>query len=209
MSMSILRANQMKPYYAYIHCRPDGTPFYVGKGTWKRANAFSGRSEYHRRNVAKHGKENIVIRPYECESEQEAFLLERMLIAGLRVTGARLCNMTDGGEGVSGFVFSAESRKRMSESQKRRKPISCETRKRMSVSASKALCDPELRAMRALASTGKKHSVEARMKISEWLTGKQKPQSHRAKIAVALAIRGADKAQRQYTCLLDMRRGGV
>ena len=90
-------------YGAYLHCRPDGTPFYVGKGTEARMNRAMRRNPYHTSIVNKYGASNIVKCFIECSTEQIALELEIGIIACLKRTGTKLSNMTEGGEGVSGY----------------------------------------------------------------------------------------------------------
>jgi hypothetical protein len=37
----------MAQFYTYLHCKPDGTPFYVGKGSGKRSNFMYDRNPHH------------------------------------------------------------------------------------------------------------------------------------------------------------------
>lgn len=101
-------------FYTYLHCRPDGTPFYVGKGSGKRSHWFYQRTKHHNHIIAKYGIENIGVFVFPCESEEQAFVDEQHQIAQLRREGAKLCNLTDGGEGKSGFIPSQETRQKMS-----------------------------------------------------------------------------------------------
>lgn len=88
----------------YLHSRPDGEVFYVGKGRRRRAHDFapSRRTLHHANIVKKHGRANIGIKVIPCTSEIEANMLERAHISMWRANGARLANLTDGGEGTSG-----------------------------------------------------------------------------------------------------------
>lgn len=95
-------------FYAYIHCKPDGVPFYVGKGHGNRYRSVKDRSEWHRRIVKNHGTPLVAL--LECSSEATAFELEKGLIRCLRRSGVVLCNLTDGGEGTTGHTVSPESR---------------------------------------------------------------------------------------------------
>ena len=90
-------------FYTYLHCKPDGTPFYVGKGKENRAREFSrdSRNKWHKNIVSKYGKENILVHVFPCDSEAQAFANEVQQIAQLRREGCELCNLTDGGEGQS------------------------------------------------------------------------------------------------------------
>jgi hypothetical protein len=85
--------------FAYLHCKPDGTPFYVGKGTVRRSKKLYGRNEYHTRTVEKYGKDNILIGRIECSDDDIAFELERGIIKCLKRSDVELTNMTEGGLG--------------------------------------------------------------------------------------------------------------
>ncbi len=98
----------MKQFYIYIHSKPNGTPFYVGKGCGGRAYRFNKRSPHHRNVIRKYGKENIIISVFPCESEEHAFQEEIKMIVRLRKMGYILCNATDGGEGSSGYHHTDE-----------------------------------------------------------------------------------------------------
>jgi hypothetical protein len=95
-----------KVFGAYLHSKPDGSPFYVGKGTRKRMRDFyTTRSNWHKNIVAKYEKKNIHTNFIECSSESIAFDLERGLIKTLRANGYVLCNLSNGGEGPAGYKF--------------------------------------------------------------------------------------------------------
>ena len=99
-------------FYVYAHRRVDsGAIFYVGKGHGKRWRTPHGRSDLWRKVSAKHGFEPIILQ--DGLSEQEAFALEAKTIAFYRTVGVRLANLTNGGEGPSGRVFSSETRRKM------------------------------------------------------------------------------------------------
>jgi hypothetical protein len=107
-------------FFAYIHCKPDGTPFYVGKGTRTRYKNFRDRSEYHKRIVAKYGRENILIGKLDCTTNDIALTLEVGLIKCLRRMGVALVNLTDGGEGTVGWKCPESVRMAVSEANRRR-----------------------------------------------------------------------------------------
>lgn len=101
----------MKQFYIYVHCRPNGEPFHVGKGSGKRSQQLTrGRNQYHRNVVAKHGKENILIYTRNCESEAKAFEHERWMKLWCEAQGYKLTNLTDGGGGVSGYRHTSEAK---------------------------------------------------------------------------------------------------
>lgn len=89
--------------YAYVHCKPDGTPFYVGKGVRSRYKNFKYRNTYHKRIVAKYGQENILIGVIPCSNNENALALEIGLIKCVKRMGYTLTNLTDGGEGNVGW----------------------------------------------------------------------------------------------------------
>ena len=88
-----------KPSYAYLHCRPDGTPFYVGKGTANRVTRTHARNKHYGHITTKYGRGNILIGSLECSSDAIAFELEKGLIKCFRRMGVELANYNDGGEG--------------------------------------------------------------------------------------------------------------
>ena len=102
-------------FYVYIHKRQsDGIVFYVGKGRGKRAYYFHERNDHWKKTLKKHGcnVEIVERRLSECE----AFKLEKILIA--KFQSEKLCNKTNGGEGISGYKFNEDQKKRLSESHK-------------------------------------------------------------------------------------------
>jgi len=139
----------MSIYGAYLHCKPDGTPFYVGKGTRKRMNKLYGRNTHHSNTVAKYGKENILVGYMECSTEENAYELERGIIKCLKRQGVELTNQTEGGVGGlqdieswnKGKTLSEEHKRKLSEAHKgittwnKGKKWSEETKKKMSISA--------------------------------------------------------------------------
>ena len=61
-------------FYTYLHCKPNGDPFYVGKGCARRSHQLKKRRSLHHQNiVAKYGANNIRVYVFPCFSEQEAF----------------------------------------------------------------------------------------------------------------------------------------
>lgn len=93
-------------FYTYTWLRKDGTPYYIGKGT--KCRAFLS-CKGHRPPR----KENIIVQDHA--SEADAFAAEIFLIAyyGRKDLGTGcLRNLTDGGDGVSGYKFSEEGKRR-------------------------------------------------------------------------------------------------
>lgn len=99
-------------FYTYLHRRPDGSIFYVGKGSGRRAWSRGSRSKAWRAAAAEgHSVEICATWP----TEDESFQHECLLIAVLRDLGHQLVNITDGGHGVSGHRHSEATRSRLSE----------------------------------------------------------------------------------------------
>ena len=117
-------------YYTYAWMREDGTPYYIGKG--KNDRAFrKGSPDPDRVLILKN---NL--------SEFDAYKHEMYMISvlGRKDLGTGiLINLTNGGEGFSGFVFTEEVKQKM------RKPKS-EDHKQATSDASKKLWeDPKFR----------------------------------------------------------------
>jgi hypothetical protein len=86
-------------FYVYLHLKPSGEVFYVGKGTRKRAWSRNLRNRHWKHIVAYHG---FVVQIHTDKlTEDQAFELEKQLITHYREKGT-LANVTDGGGGVSG-----------------------------------------------------------------------------------------------------------
>ncbi len=93
----------MKSFYVYAHIRKDtGSIFYIGKGSGKRAWVKSKRNNYWKNVVQK--TEYGVILLYTELAEEEAFKLERQYIKHHNPS----TNLTDGGEGISGYRYVGE-----------------------------------------------------------------------------------------------------
>jgi len=123
-------------FYVYEHWRPDtGTVFYVGKGKERRAwDSLQGRNRWHKA-IQKHlvslGLEFEVRIVVDGLTEREAFAEEIRRIAEHRLAGAKLCNLSDGGEGPSGRKHTEEWKAENSRRMKGRK-VSEETKKKIS-----------------------------------------------------------------------------
>lgn len=160
-------------FYVYEHWRPDKNEcFLVGKGHGDRAYSFRKRNPWHQKVVAflrKSGLEPEVRIVFAGMVEREALDLEIAWIAFWRAQGVTLCNVTDGGEGVTGYVPTAE------------------TRAKISASVSKVLigrpCSPETRERIAAAQRGAKRGPNP--EHSARLKGGKRAAEHRAKIGAA------------------------
>lgn len=128
-------------YYTYAWLREDGTPYYIGKGK-------NGRAFDRRRNFCPPLERVLILK--KSMSEEEAFKHEIYMIAvlGRKDLGTGILrNLTNGGDGTSGIIFSEESKQKISE--------------RVSGKGNPFY--------------GKNHSDKTKKKISEALTGKTGP----------------------------------
>lgn len=166
--------------YVYRHIRLDkNEPFYIGIGS-NSDGKYARANEHRKRNNIWN---NIVFKTdyrvdilfddltweEACDKEKEFIALygRKDLKTGI------LCNMTEGGDGFVGAIFTDEHRKKLSIASRN---ISDETRKKLSlVHKGKKLSDEHKRKI-GLASKGRKiiHTEESRKKISNALIGRKK-----------------------------------
>lgn len=151
-------------YYIYKHTFSNGM-CYIGKGKNQRAYKLSDRNKYWTNNFNKYGNPNVEIL-FDKLYENEAFEIEINTISLYKNLNIKLCNITIGGEGVSGLKHSIESRKKMS--------INTSFRR------------PEMREKVRLALTGKPshmkgktHSIKTKEQISKNRKGKNIGLMHR------------------------------
>lgn len=186
-------------YYCYFWLRVDGTPYYVGKGCGDRGLKTDG----HRLNRPS-DLSRIILQGYD--SEQEAFEAEIFFIAFFgRVdldTGC-LYNLTDGGEGCSGYIVTEEGRIRLSQLHRGRKrpPRTTEHRRNISLAKlgeknpnfgrrpSQITLERRRVTMSARPNpfAGKKHSEETKAHWSRIRTGRKASQETRARMRATAA----------------------
>jgi hypothetical protein len=106
-------------FYVYEHIRLDtNTVFYVGKGKGRRCFECRRRNPHWKRIVSKAGGFDVRI-VVDGIDEEFAFLAEQELIAKLKLQGVSLANMTDGGEGASGYRHTDGAKAKFSETMAR------------------------------------------------------------------------------------------
>lgn len=222
-------------FYTYLHLRPDGVPFYAGKGKGKRAHVLDGRGRWYDNVAKKHSVSNIIVRKVKQGlTEAEAFAHEIEMIACLRSFNYAICNVTNGGEGASGcihgaevrakmsaarigntnskgFVHSAETRAKMSASLKG-KVVSTATREKLSVAGKGKVIGVVAREKLAAAMTGRIASPATRAKMSAAHKGhpawnKGKPTSDEVKLKLSIASKGKPKSAAQCAKLSRIKTG--
>jgi hypothetical protein len=128
-------------HYTYAHYKPDGSIFYIGKGSGDRAYRTNHRNRYWKHIVAKHGSYTVDILA-RWKTHKEALSHEVLLISCFKDMGHKLANLSDGGEGNSGYKATPETLAKMSASAKGKqswakgkklKPHTGETKRQMSV----------------------------------------------------------------------------
>ena len=169
----------MSKFYVYEHWRPDrDEPFYVGKGSGRRAYHMSGRNSHHKAIQAKLSRLGMCVEVRLVASgltEDEAFCMEIERIASLQSSGADLANMTIGGEGPSGA---------------KRPPMPLVTREKLSKAhKGKKLSSAHVQKM-AAAHRGMKRppfSDEHKKKLSEGRRGMKFSEEHKRNMSLSRA----------------------
>lgn len=167
-------------FYTYVHFRKDdGKPFYVGKGKGNRYLRKNDRTFYWENVVSKHGLDAQIMAHWATEAE--AFQHEKFLIECFKDMGIQLVNMTDGGEGTSGWMPSEQWRTKKAQSQ----------REKFSAGLNPLITDVA-KAKRLSTIKGRALSEDHKAKIVQSLIGNKRTlgknwsDEHKAKISLAL-----------------------
>lgn len=177
-------------FYVYEHTRADtGEIFYVGKGCGSRLNSTRAthRNQRWLRTVAKAGA-FTARKVADCIDEEFAFLIEVERIDQLKRLGVGLCNVTNGGDGASGYRHSDEAKAKMSIKWSDGRVMSKKQRDSISARHAGTKQSAETVAARKLANAGFKHSAESKAKMSVVQRGKKMPpvsQETRDKLSIA------------------------
>ncbi len=139
----------MNDYYTYAYLRDDKTPYYIGKGKGRRIKKRC------KGDVKPPSDESRIIFLKTKLTESEAFKHEIYMIAvyGRKDLGSGILrNKTNGGDGSSGAVRSAETRIKMSQNSRAGEP---EVREKMSLGRQKLYAEGYVHNW-----TGKKHQTQ-------------------------------------------------
>jgi hypothetical protein len=143
-------------FLTYAHCKPDGSIFYIGKGSSKRAHSSNGRNVVWKRTVEKHGGFSVMVLA-KWNTEQEAFNHEIALIDTFRDMDHKLVNIANGGMGSAGFRHTEAHKASLSKSMKVFNPMfDPDIRKKQIVALKEAMNRPEVRQRQSAVRVGKK-----------------------------------------------------
>jgi group I intron endonuclease len=176
---------------------------YVGKTNdikirWRQHKkiAAGGKAKYPKEYsyihsaISKYGTENFKISIlYRYDNENEALEDEIYHIARLKNEGYELYNLTDGGDGSSGYKFSEESKRKMSITHIGMRHTE------------ESKCKMSLAQKGNTNNLGKKHSDETKKKMSEWQIGKTLSIETKKKISSAHLGMKASEATKQKMSL--------
>jgi hypothetical protein len=197
-------------FYTYAFLGTHGSPYYIGKGCGGRA--WDGKSSGGRR-PPRDASRILILKKDLAEEEAFRHEIYMISVLGRKDLGKGILrNLTDGGEGISGRILDEETKIKIGEAQRGEKnhrhgkSLSEEHKRKMSESLRGREFSEEHRRkigeatrnrsteMRAKVSAamprgqnhhffGKKHSAEARKKMSDALRGRRLSEEHRKKIS--------------------------
>lgn len=176
-------------FYTYAHYKPEGGLFYIGKGVGRRAYDMKMRNRYWKYVVAKYGSPIVEILA-NWKTEAEALSHEKLLISSFKDMGFQLVNITDGGEGVSGYKHTESAlqkmRGRVGElSHMFGKPKSADVKLKISQANSGKIRTEEFKKKISEKFKGRTFSIEHLKKISNSLKGRIFTQEHKDKMRIA------------------------
>ena len=163
----------MGEYYTYAYLREDGTPYYIGKGLKNRKS-----KKHFKRNgkVFSPPSEDKILILKQNLTEKQAFKHEIYMISvlGRKDLGTGILrNLTEGGEGSSGYKHSDEFKSKIRKIQSSGRVISNTTKEKMrNANLGKVLSDEHKKKI-GESQRGKVVNEEVRKKISNTLKGKK------------------------------------
>ncbi len=174
-------------HHIYIVTNTVTSKQYVGltknlKVRWNQHRRMNGTAKYLHASIKKYGIEAFVFTHFADAFDLEsAQTIERLLISEHNTKIPHGYNLTDGGEGIIGFVFSEESKQKMRNSAKgQTRSKESNEKRRIAMLGNKH-------------GLGKKHTDEHKMKISIAGTGRKHTEEAKAKMKAAKAIKKAQK----------------
>jgi hypothetical protein len=188
--------SKIKDYYVYALIDPRSALIrYVGKTV--NGKRRTQRHLYPSNNLGNSYRERWLRQLFALGLKPELTVLERTVhdevmlceaerwwISYGRLSSWPLTNLTDGGDGLSGYKRSPESVAR-SALATRGRLVSAETRRRMSEAKKGKPVPASVQAAAQVASTGKPRTPETRARISKANTGKQRSEATRDLLRVA------------------------
>lgn len=176
-------------FYTYAHYKPDGKLFYIGKGAKNRAYDMKMRNVYWKNVVAKYGNPTVEILA-NWKTEEEALDHEKLLISSFKDMGFKLVNLTDGGEGVSGYKHTQEAIQKMrgragEKSPHFGKPKSDYVKSMISKANLGKIRTEEFKRKVSEKLKNRVFSVETLTKISKSLQGRKFTQGHKDKLSAS------------------------
>lgn len=200
-------------YEIYIVTNSVNAKQYIGitkniKSRWKQHHSMNGSSPYLHAAIKKHGIDSFSFTHFATAYDLEAACqIEKLLIVEHNTKAPHGYNLTDGGDGVSGFVFSEDTKRLISEKSKEmwaneahiakqnKTRSSQEYRDSQSQKAKEAWSDANVRSklmkpknhgdkIRAI-KLGHKQSLETISKRVAKNTGKKRSEEVRRKMSVA------------------------
>jgi hypothetical protein len=165
-------------YYTYAYLRNDGTPYYIGKGK------CGTQRHLHKGHTVHLPPENRILILKTNISEEEAFRHEKYMIAvlGRKDLGTGILrNLTDGGEGRSGYTLSEETREKLREKNIGRKRT------------------PEQIEKHRKSMTGKKLTKEHRKNIGDGGRGRKMSEQTIERMKVAAKQRGNNRSGTKHS----------
>jgi hypothetical protein len=103
-------------YYTYAYLREDSTPYYIGKG--KDGRVFKNHMRQNKIDLKPKDKSRIIFLKQNLTEEQaRKHEIYMIAILGRKDLGTGILrNMTNGGDGISGYSHTEETKKRISKS---------------------------------------------------------------------------------------------
>ncbi len=150
----------MNNHYTYAYLREDGTPYYIGRGVKLRA------FKKHGRHISVPPRDRILfLKTNLTFTESVQHEVYMIAVFGRKNNGTGILrNLTNGGEGMEGFIVPEETRTKLSIAMKKRR-LSPEHKARIAAAARNA--SPEVKLRKVASKRGKPLSEETKAKISE------------------------------------------